>query len=322
MKLGVLDQMAQPKGVSAEETAARTLELAQFVETLGYERYWFAEHHATRGLASSSPEIMMAAVAAKTKKLKVGSGGILLPQYSAYKVASHFLQLQSLFPGRIEAGVGRSTGGNERIRSLLADGKPNQADDYPEKLADLAAYLSKKGKVRATPRTEASPELFSLGLGENSALLAAELGIGYVFGHFIKPDRGKEAHDTYRTHFKKGYLNHPEQRSAIFIICGETDEHSEELASSQDIWLLHVEKGFDSRVPSVEEATSLRLNKKEQERIKTNRKRMIIGGPAKVKRELTELSERYQCDDWLILTNIYDVEEKKRSYVRIMELFS
>ncbi|MDA8353970.1 MAG: LLM class flavin-dependent oxidoreductase [Firmicutes bacterium] len=322
MKLGVLDQMAQPKGMTAEETAARTMEMAQYVEELGYERYWFAEHHATKGLASSSPEIMMAAVAAKTVKLKVGSGGILLPQYSAYKIATQLSQLQALFPGRIEAGVGRSPGGNETIRSLLADGKQDQLADYPDKLRDLITFLSKEGKVRAAPRTEDAPNLFSLGLGENSAKLAAELGIGYVYGHFIKPNRGKEAHQTYRAHFRPGYLDHPDTRSAIFVICGETDEQAEELAISQDVWLLNVEKGLDSRVPSIEEAKAKIWRVKEIEQIRENRKRMIIGGPGKVKNELLHLSERYQCNDWLILTNIYDFHEKQQSYRRIMELFS
>ncbi|WP_174614008.1 LLM class flavin-dependent oxidoreductase [Virgibacillus ihumii] len=321
MNLGVLDQMAQPKGLTAEETVDRTVETAQYVEELGYERYWFAEHHATKGLASSSPEIMMAAVAAKTAKLKVGSGGILLPQYSAYKVATQLFQLQALFPGRIEAGVGRSPGGSETIRSLLADGKPNQMADYDNKLADLITFLSKDGKVRAAPRTLSSPVLFSLGLGENSAGLAAELGVGYVYGHFINPDRGKEAHQKYRARFKQGYLDYPAQRSAIFVICGKTDEHAEELALSQDIWLLNVEKGLDSRVPSIEEAKIKDLSDKDSEQIKKNRKRMIVGGPEKVKNELLFLSERYQCNDWLILTNIYDVEEKKQSYRRVMELF-
>ncbi|MBP2257822.1 LLM class flavin-dependent oxidoreductase [Virgibacillus alimentarius] len=322
MKLGVLDQMAQPKGVSAEETTDRTIELAQYVEALGYERYWFAEHHATKGLVSSSPEIMMAAVAAKTSKLKVGSGGILLPQYSAYKVATQLFQLQALFPGRIEAGVGRSPGGTERIRSLLADGKVNQLADYPEKLKDLIKFLRKDGRVRAAPRTEDAPNLFALGLGENSAALAGELGIGYVYGHFINPNRGKEAHQTYRASFRKRFLNNPDKRSAIFVICGETDEHAQELAISQDVWLLHVEKGLDSRVPSIEEAKAKYFHDSEKEQMRKNRKRMIIGGPEKVKNELLLLSERYQCNDWLILTNMYDFEEKKQSYRRIMELFS
>ncbi|RPF50083.1 LLM class flavin-dependent oxidoreductase [Aquisalibacillus elongatus] len=322
MELGILEQMAQPKDKSAEETVADTIEMAQLAEKLGYGRYWFAEHHATKGMASSSPEIMMAAVASKTSKIKVGSGGILLPQYSSYKLAAHLFQLQALFPGRIEAGVGRSPGGGERIRSLLADGKPSQLDDYPEKLRDLITFLSKSGKVRAAPRTEDSPELFSLGLGENSAKLAAELGIGYVYGHFINPSRGEAAHQDYRDHFKEGYLPKPIQRSAVFIICGETDEHAEELAVSQDIWLLRVEKGLDSRIPSIGEANKVMLSEKDKKKIQDNRKRMIIGGPNKVKRELDQLSNEYQCFDWLVLTNIYDFKEKQQSYRRIMELYS
>lgn len=321
MKLGVLDQMAQPKGLTAEETVAQTIEMAQYVESLGYERYWFAEHHATKGMVSSSPEIMMAAVAAKTNTLKVGSGGILLPQYSPYKVATQLFQLQALFPGRIEAGVGRSPGGNETIRALLADGKPNQMEEYPSKLRELISFLNKDGTIRATPRTEKSPNIYSLGLGENSAQLAAELGIGYVYGHFINPNRGKEAHETYKKYFRAGYRENQDRRSAIFIICGENDEHAEELAISQDAWLLNVEKGLDSRVPSIAEARAINWNQDELAKIRSNRKRMIIGGPDKVKRELEHLSERYECDDWLILTNIYDFEEKKQSYRRIMELF-
>ncbi|MYL43106.1 LLM class flavin-dependent oxidoreductase [Virgibacillus salexigens] len=321
MRFGILDQMAQPKQSSAEEVAAETIKVAQYVEQLGYHSYWFAEHHGTKGLVSSSPEIMMAAIASNTKQLSVGSGGILLPQYSAYKVASQLLQLQALFPDRIEAGVGRSPGGSERIRALLADGKPNQQEEYPDKLAALARYLNREGSVRAAPRTKESPKLFSLGLGENSAELAAKLGIGYVYGHFINPYRGEAALQTYQETFTSGYLNNPLARSAIFIVCGESDDHAEELAISQDAWLLQVEKGLDSRVPSVEEVKARSWNEKDRQRIQNNRKRMIIGGPSKVKEELQVLSERYQCDDWLILTNIYDNHEKCMSYQRIIEMF-
>ncbi len=321
MKLGILDQMAQPKNVNAEEMATKTIKLAKAVEKLGYERYWFAEHHATKGLASSAPEIMMAATAANTQTLKVGSGGILLPQYSAYKVATQLFQLQALFPGRIEAGVGNSPGGNEKIRTLLANGLPKQTTNYPDKLADLLSFLRKEGKVRAAPRTEHAPHLFSLGLGENSAALAAQLGIGYVYGHFINPERGEAAHQQYRNHFKPGLLSKPCARSAIFIVCGKTDTHAEELAISQDVWLLQVEKGLDSRVPSITEAQSMKLRDHEIEQIRNNRKRMIVGGPATVKKELLQLSEQYQCDDWLILTNIHDFEEKRLSYERIINVF-
>nr|WP_326238935.1 LLM class flavin-dependent oxidoreductase [Peribacillus psychrosaccharolyticus] len=223
------------------------------------------------------------------------------------------MSITSLFPGRIEAGVGRSPGGNETFRSLLAEGKPNQLADYPDKLTDLITFLSNDGNVSAVPRTKDAPNLYSLGFGENSAKLAAKLGIGYVYGHFINPNSGKEAHQTYRAKFRQGYLSH----SAIFVICGETDEQVEELAISQDVWLLHVEKSLDIRVPSIEEAKAKSWNDKEKEQMLENRKRMIIGGPKKVKSELLHLSERYQCNDWLNLT-IFMISKKNNS--RIGEL--
>ncbi|MFC3419881.1 LLM class flavin-dependent oxidoreductase [Salinicoccus hispanicus] len=323
MKLGILDQMPKPKGRTAEETAAHTIEMAQLAESLGYERYWFAEHHATRGMVSSAPEIMMAAVASRTKNLKVGSGGILLPQYSAFKVASQIAQLESLFPGRVEAGVGRSPGGGEFIRKLLADDKPNQMEEYPDKLKHMIEYLDGSAKVRASPRTIDRPKLYSLGLGENSALLAGLLGIGYVFGHFIRPDRGAASFQTYRDAFSPGFMNESSARACVFIICGKNDRHAEQLAQSQDIWLLNVEKGLDSQVPTSEAAEEKirTLTEDEAEKIKNNRRRMIIGGPETVKAELDHFSNLYQCEDWLVLCNIHDWEEKKRSLERLAGIY-
>ncbi|WP_411843899.1 LLM class flavin-dependent oxidoreductase [Salinicoccus sp. HZC-1] len=323
MRFGILDQMPQPRGKTAEETAAHTIEMAQYAEHLGYASYWFAEHHATRGMVSSSPEIMMAAVAARTEKIKVGSGGILLPQYSAYKVAAQISQLESLFPGRIEAGVGRSTGGGDFVRRRLADFKPNQMGDYPEKLEDLVKYLNKEGKIRPAPRTAGKPELYALGLGENSAELAAEMGIGYVFGHFIKPDRGEASFEAYRQNFRPGLLREPHAKACVFVVCGKDDAHAEELAASQHIWLLNVEKGLDSQVPDVGEAKErmASLNEKEQESVERNKRRMIIGGPETVKKALDQYSEIYQCDDWLLLCNLHDWEEKKKSFERVIDLY-
>ncbi|AKG73603.1 LLM class flavin-dependent oxidoreductase [Salinicoccus halodurans] len=323
MRLGILDQMPQPKGKTAEETAAHTMEMVRHAENLGYESYWFAEHHATRGMVSSSPEIMMAAAAARTEKIKVGSGGILLPQYSAYKVAAQISQLESLFPGRIEAGVGRSTGGGEFLRSRLADFKSDQMGEYPGKLQDLVSYLNREGRIRPAPRTAEKPELYALGLGENSAELAAGMGIGYVFGHFIKPDRGGASFEAYREHFKPGLLEAPKSKACVFVICGEDDAHAEKLAASQHAWLLNVEKGLDSRVPDIEEAQErmAALNEKEKEKVARNKRRMIIGGPETVKRELDYYREIYQCEDWLLLCNLHDWEEKKRSFERVIELY-
>lgn len=323
MRLGILDQMPQPRGRTAEETAAHTIEMVRLAERLGYVSYWFAEHHATRGMVSSSPEILMAAAAAQTEKIKVGSGGILLPQYSAYKVATQISQLESLFPGRIEAGVGRSTGGGDFVRKRLADFKPDQMADYPQKLEDLAGYLNREGRIRAAPRTTGKPELYALGLGENSAELAAEKGIGYVFGHFIKPDRGEASFEAYRKNFRPGLLAAPKAKACVFVICGEDDKHAEQLAASQHIWLLNVEKGLDSRVPDVKAAVERMntLNEKEKEKVEKNRRRMIIGGPETVKKALDYYSEVYQCEDWLLLCNLHDWEEKKKSFERVIGLY-
>ncbi|GAB3068938.1 LLM class flavin-dependent oxidoreductase [Salinicoccus sesuvii] len=323
MKLGILDQMPKPKGMTAEQTAAHTIELAQLAESLGYGRYWFAEHHATRGMISSAPEVMMAAVASQTQTIKVGSGGILMPQYSPFKVASQIAQLESLFPGRVEAGLGRSPGGAEFLRSLLADDKPNQMAEYPDKLRQLIAYLDGSAKVHAAPRTTNRPELYSLGLGENSALLAGLLGIGYVFGHFIQPDRGVAALQTYRETFSQGFMDTPSAKACVFVVCGEDDAHAEQLAHTQDIWLLNVEKGLDSQVPTPEAAEEKMrlLSEDEVKKVKNNRRRMIIGGPETVKVALDHLSDSYQCEDWLILCNIYDWEEKKQSFERLAALY-
>ncbi|QDI92361.1 LLM class flavin-dependent oxidoreductase [Salicibibacter halophilus] len=323
MKLGILEQMPTPKGKTAEDTVKETISLAQYAEQLGYKRFWFAEHHATKGMASSAPEIMMAAVASRTKQMHVGSGGILLPQYSPYKVAAQLLQLQALFPGRIEAGVGRSPGGGERVRSALADGKENQLSAYPEKLETLVRYVhgQQSNGVRATPRTSTPPSIYSLGLGENSAEVAARLGVGYVYGHFIEPTRGQAAHQIYRQQFAPGNLNAPHALTAIFVICGASDAHAEELATSQDMWLLRTEKGLDSRVPSVEEAKAAKKTERDQQKIQENRRRMIIGGPETVRKQLCYLSDLYHNDEWLILTNIHDFHEKRRSFERLISLF-
>ncbi|EZH65452.1 hypothetical protein DH09_17655 [Bacillaceae bacterium JMAK1] len=316
MQLGILDQMPTPKNMSAEETAQHTLSLVELAEGWGYSSYWFAEHHGTKGMSSSSPEIMMAAAASRTKRIRVGSGGILLPQYSPYKVASQLLQLEALFPGRIEAGVGRSPGGSETIRSLLSNGKENEMGMFQEKLHQLHNYIQGNTKIRATPRTKGSPQLYVLGLGPNSAKLAHDEQVGYVFGHFIQPEHGVETHQTLR-------MLRPsvDSKTAVFVICGKDNEHAEKLALSQDLWLLNVEKGLDSRIPSYEEASRQTFSLSDLQKIKQNRKRMIVGGPKRVKEAMQRLADDYQSESFLLVASIYDPLERERSFKRIIELF-
>ncbi|WP_338776457.1 LLM class flavin-dependent oxidoreductase [Metabacillus sp. FJAT-52054] len=329
MKLSILDQVPVSKNMSVTETFQQTAELAQHAEFLGYTRYWFAEHHGTRGLASTSPEILMSYIASITSRIRVGSGGVLLPQYSPYKAAENFRQLEAVFPGRIDLGVGRSPGGTRKVREALLDGAARDLSEFPRQLKDLIYYITDSlpsdhpfHGIKAAPLPESIPPVWILGLGENSARQTAELGLNYVFGHFIKPDRGREAFRDYRKHFVPSLFSaSPQSLAAVFVICGKDDDHAEELAYSQDLWLLRVEKGLDSRVPSIEEAKSVVRSAADRERMAINRKRMIIGGPDKVKKAMNELSDQYETDEIMILTNVYSFDQKKHSFSRLAELF-
>ncbi|AZB44858.1 LLM class flavin-dependent oxidoreductase [Bacillus sp. FJAT-42376] len=329
MKLSILDQVPVSKNKRVSETLEQTAELAQMAESLGYTRYWFAEHHGTRGLASTSPEILISHIASKTKRIRVGSGGILLPQYSSYKVAENFRQLEALFPGRIDLGIGRSPGGTQKVRQALLDGFQRSLTEFPRQLNDLIYYITDtipsdhpSHGIKAAPLTETAPAMWVLGLGENSAAQTGNLGLNYVFGHFIKPDRGEQAFRKYRESFTPVHFSKTAQSlAAVFVICGRSDEEAEKLALSQDLWLLRVEKGLDSRVPSMDEARAASLSASDKERIAANRKRMVIGGPDKVKKELTHLAERYETDEMMVLTNVYSFEDKKNSFKRLADLF-
>lgn len=161
-----------------------------------------------------------------------------------------------------------------------------------------------------------------LGLGENSAMQAAELGINYIFGHFIHPARGTQAFETYRSHFSPSvFSRQPQSMFAVFVICGETDEEADRIASSTDLWLLRVENGLDSRVPSIEEANAYHYTTQEKKKVLQNRQRMIVGSKKTVKEQLQTLMDRYQTDDIMILNNSFDPIEKQRSFKRIAELF-
>ncbi len=327
--LHILDQVAIPKGQSAQETLVHTTELAKLAETLGYERYWFAEHHSTRGLASTAPEILMAHIASHTSTLRTGSGGILLPQYSPFKVAEVTRQLEALYPGRIEIGVGKSPGGIERTRLALTDGVKKELSQFDRQLEDLLFYLSdslpsghRHAGVKAAPLVDSYPPVWLLGLGENSAIQAASLGINYIFGHFIHPARGRQAFEAYRSHFSPSvFSRQPQSMFAVFVICADTDEEASRIATSTDLWLLRVEKGLDSRVPSIEEAENYHYTEQEKKKVLQNRQRMIVGSKQTVQEQLQILMDRYQTGEIMILNNSFDPMEKQRSFERIAELF-
>lgn len=329
MKLSVLDQSPISKGNTAVHSLHQTIELAKWTENLGYHRYWVAEHHNTNGLAGSSPEVLIGRIAALTESIRVGSGGVLLPQYSPLKVAEQFRMLEAFYPGRIDLGLGRSPGGGKKTRLALTDGQEKSLSSFQRQVKELIYFLNDevpKGHdyygVHARPETNSQPEPWILGLTERGAKHAAVSGTGFTFGHFINPDQAEKAYHAYRDRFKASTLiQEPKTNAAIFVVCAETEEEANELALSQDLWLLQVEKGLETRVPSIEEYKARSFSETEKEKMKMNRRRCVIGTPLQVKKQLRELSIKYGTSEFLIITNIFDFEKKKTSYKLIADVF-
>ncbi len=329
MKLSVLDQSVINNGENSSIALHNTIKLAQITEELGYTRFWVAEHHNTNGLAGTSPEVLISSIASHTKKIRVGSGGVLLPQYSPFKVAENFKVLEALFPNRIDLGMGRSPGGSPATRLALTDGVRRSLNEFPRQVNDVLGFLNNSlptehpyHGVQAFPSIETLPQMWLLGVTHRGARAAAEYGTAFTYGHFITPQNGQRAMEYYYKNFQPSpILAKPHANICIFVVCAQTQEEAEELALSQDMWLLAVEKGQDTRIPSTEEAKSKLLTKEESIKLQENRKRMIVGTPEKVKTEILRLSEKYQTEEFMIINNVHGFPNKIKTYMLLAELF-
>lgn len=329
MKLSVLDQSVIRMGETASQAFEKTTKLAKLTDELGYTRFWVAEHHNTNGLAGTSPEVLLAHLAAHTKRIRVGSGGVLLPQYSPFKVAENFKVLEALYPGRIDLGVGRSPGGSPATRLALTDGVRKSLNEFPRQVRDLQGFLANEmsndapfHQVKAYPHSHTLPEMWMLGVRQTGARLAAEYGTSFTYGHFITPVNGKQAINQYKDHFRPSvFLKTPKVNVCIFVVCAPTKEKAEEIALAQDLWLLAVERGGDTRIVSNDEARNYQASKDELVKIKQNRKRMIVGAPDYVRERILLLREAYGVDEFMIINNVYDYEDKLYTYHALAEMF-
>ncbi|WP_070119717.1 LLM class flavin-dependent oxidoreductase [Bacillus marinisedimentorum] len=328
LRLSVLDQSPVLRGDTARDALLQTTELARKVEELGYHRFWVSEHHSTPSLAGSSPEVLIAHLAANTSTIRIGSGGVLLPHYSAYKVAENFRILENLHPGRIDLGIGRAPGGMPNVNRALHDGQIRSAERYPEQIDELLAYLRGEDPymmgVYATPTGPSIPELWFLGSSAASALLAAEIGASFTFAHFINSQGGMLATDRYRSRFRPSGLNsEPKTSVSVFTIAADTEQEAERLASSLDLALLLIEQGKSKNgFPPPEEALSYTYSPFERERVRENRNRMVVGDAAQVKQQLEELAKAYGTEEIIINTITYPFEERIRSYELLADAFS
>ena len=323
MKLSILDQSPVISGLGARRAVEETLALARRADELGYHRYWLAEHHAIAALADPCPEILLARLGAETRRLRVGTGGVLLPYYSAFRTAETFRMLEALYPGRIDLGIGRAPGGDARTAQAVGGGRFPDAERFPQQVWELTALLEgKHHPARLQPEVDTVPEVWLLGSSDYSGALAAELGLAFAFAHFINPRGGDAVARAYREMFKATETRPSAQVIVCtFAIVGETDDHAERLAASIDLRRLHMALNIDSPVPTLEEAARHRYSDEERRYVLGQRARALIGGPQKVREELLQMAERYAADEVMVLTITGDYDSRRRSYELLIGAF-
>ncbi|MDG0808784.1 LLM class flavin-dependent oxidoreductase [Cohnella rhizosphaerae] len=320
-------------GGDAAQALRDTIELAALAERLGYSRFWVSEHHNAKGLAGASPEVLLAALGANTSRIRIGSGGVLLPHYSPYKVAENFRVLEGLYPGRIDLGIGRAPGGMPLVsRAMGREAGKDKEAGFVESLRELAAYLNigppleaghPLAGLEASPEIATRPEAWLLGSSAHSAQVASALGAGFAFAHFINGQGGQAATREYRRRFRAGPLGTaPRVAVCVYVVCMDDDGQAEREAASLDLRLLLNDKGeYGLPVPSREEARAYAYDVYDRARIAHNRSRMIVGGPERAKRSLYALAASYGADEIIVNGVTADAASRSASLARVAGLF-
>lgn len=324
--LSVLDLAPVPAGGTAGEALRASLELARSAEDLGYARYWFAEHHGMPSIASSAPEILIAHVAAGTERIRVGSGGIMLPNHVPLKLAESFHTLEALHPGRIDLGIGRAPGTDRTTMRAL---RPFDAERFPELLTELLALSRGQfpaehpfHEVRVIPSDVSLPPIWILGSSGATAELAASLGTGYSFASHFSPTSPVPAIRSYRASFRPSeQFPEPHVILGAAVVCAETDERAEYLASPMDLVWVRLQRGEFGAIPSPEEALAYRYTPQERAVVDSRRALQIVGSPEIVRARLSALAEETGADEIMIATTTYDAGDRSRSYELVAKAF-
>ena len=325
MKLSILDQSPISAGKTAQAALNASIELAKLADALGYTRYWAAEHHDMPGLASPAPDMMLAMIGQQTKNIRIGSGAVLLPHYKAFNIAERYNILASLFPNRVDLGIGRAPGGSAEVTMALSDNFLENVRKMPDKLTELQTFLNGDfpkdhmyAKIAPSPVPAVLPDLWLLGTSEKSAILAAEKGISYAFGHFMTSNDGPSIVEKYRNSYAG---ENPKVLIAVSVICAETTAEAEQLALSGQLWNVQQAKEETNGVPTIDEAKAYSFTDEEREQMKSMRKQTIIGNPADCKEQLEELQTAYQADELMIVTITHSYEARRKSYQLLAKEF-
>jgi luciferase family oxidoreductase group 1 len=329
MILSVLDQSPVSERSSGAQAARNSIDLAKYTESLGYERYWLAEHHGTPALACAAPEVLIGPIAMATSRIRVGSGGVMLPHYSPLKVAETFTLLAGLAPGRIDLGVGRAAGTDPITTfALQRDRRQASPDDFPAQLYELLAYLDNElpadhpfARLAMLPGLPEKPAPWLLGSSPQSAIWAAELGLPYAFADFINPN-GAEIVADYRARFEPSrHAEKPYVIAAVWAVCAETDEEARRVAASAKMMFTLFFRGQLVPIPPIEKALAFLAEQPKDDDPFRARRRAIVGGPEKVRQEIEAAAAEYGADEMMIVTNTFDHDDRKRSYELIANAF-
>jgi len=330
VRLSVLDQSTAAQGHTQDEAIRETLALAQHCDALGYHRYWVSEHHNSDSIVGTAPEVLMAAIAATTTRIRVGSAGVMLPHYSALKVAEQFRVLEAIAPGRIDLGVGRAPG-SDRLTAFALNPYANAADEFPQQVRYLQAWVSGSPlleghpfrAISAHPSGPTHPDLWILGSSDYGARLAAHFGLPYAFAYFFSEGRGvEEALQLYRQNYRPS-PEHPTPQATICVwaLAADTEAEARRLLKTRENWRVGFEQGIRAALVTPEDAAARSYTDAERAVVESLRRKAIVGTAEQVATRLSELAQRLALDELVIVTWTFDAAPRHRSYELLAAAF-
>ncbi|HVO90114.1 MAG TPA: LLM class flavin-dependent oxidoreductase [Casimicrobiaceae bacterium] len=331
MKLSVLDQSTAANGREEAQAIRETLALARRCDELGYRRYWVSEHHNSGSIVGTAPEVLMAAIAATTTRIRVGSAGVMLPHYAALKVAEQFRVLEAIAPGRIDLGVGRAPGSDRLTALALNPDAMSAADRFPQQIVELEHWLRDEplpedhpfARVVAHPRGPTAPEIWILGSSDYGARLAAHFGLPYAYAYFFSDGRGvEEALGLYRANYRPS-PRHPQPQATVCIwaLAADTEEEARKLAATREFWRVGFERGVRGALVAPDEALAYPHDAVGRDVIERMRRKAFVGTGAQVAQRLDAEAQRLALDELVIVTWTFDPGARIRSYELLAEAF-
>ena len=325
LPLSILELVPVGKGATPASALATSVELARLGERLGYRRLWVAEHHNMPGIASSSPAVLIAHLAASTTTIRVGAGGVMLPNHAALVVAEQFGMLEALHPGRIDLGLGRAPGTDPVTAAALRRNiAPFGADDFPEQLRDLFMFFGgTHPQITAVPGAGYQPAVWMLGSSDYSAQVAGALGMPFSFAHHFASHNTVAALEIYRAAFRPSEeLDQPYAMIGVPVICAETDERARWLSGPSALSFVRLRQGRPTQLPTPEEAAEYTFTPAERELVRSWTAPLVRGEPERVRTELEALARRTGADELMITTMVHGPGDRLRSYELLAEAWN